>query len=85
MRQFSTVELLRDFKTVTVATNRAPVKITQHRKPRYVLMSVEDFEKLARRLGDPRRAYGPGETPPDLAETLLRGLDRLITEDGDGR
>jgi PHD/YefM family antitoxin component YafN of YafNO toxin-antitoxin module len=42
MRTFSTVELLRDLPTVTEAVARGPVAITRHRKPRYVLMAMED-------------------------------------------
>lgn len=80
MRKFSTVELVRDIKTVTMAADRQPIAITQHRKPRYVLMTYDDFEKLAHRNTDPRRVYGPGETPPELADILLPELDRLIAE-----
>lgn len=46
MREFTTVEVLRDLKTVTHAAARAPVAITQHRKARFVLMAIEDFERL---------------------------------------
>jgi PHD/YefM family antitoxin component YafN of YafNO toxin-antitoxin module len=76
MRQFSTVELLRDLKTVTHAAARAPIAITQHRKPRFVLMAIEDFEKM-RGNPDPRRVYRTSETPPELKAILLEGLDRL--------
>lgn len=78
MKRFTTVDLLRDFKNVTMAADRQPVAITQHRKPRYVLMTYEDFQTIRR--PDPRRAYGPGETPQELAEILLPELDRLIAE-----
>ena len=80
MRRFSTVELMRDIKTVTMAADRQPVAITQHRKPRYVLMTYDDFEKMTHRNEDPRRVYGPGETPPDLAAIIGPELDRLIAE-----
>ncbi|MGA9796861.1 MAG: type II toxin-antitoxin system prevent-host-death family antitoxin [Rhizomicrobium sp.] len=77
MRQFTTVELLRDLKTVTHAATRSPVAITQHRKPRFVLMAVEDFEKLRNPHPDPRRAYLTSETPPELKAMLLEELDRI--------
>ncbi len=80
MKQFTTVTLLRDFKSVTMAADRQPVTITQHRKPRYVLMTYEDFQTIRR--PDPRRVYGPGETPQDLAEILLPELDKLIADGG---
>jgi len=62
MEKFSTEELLRDFKTVTMAADRQPVAITQHRKARYVLMTYDDSMK---QKGGPRRVYGPHEAPPN--------------------
>jgi prevent-host-death family protein len=79
MRAFSTVDLLRDLKTVTHAAAREPVAITQHRKPRFVLMAIEDFERL-RSAGDPRRAYRVEETPRELADLLAAGLDEIIDD-----
>lgn len=81
MRAFSTVDLLRDLKTVTHAAAREPVAITQHRKPRFVLMAIEDFERL-RGAADPRKAYRVEETPRELADVLIAGLDRLIDDKG---
>jgi hypothetical protein len=87
MRQFSTVELLRDLKTVTHAATREPVAITQHRKARFVLMAIEDFERLNAANPDPRRAYRTEETPPELARLIVAGLDRIIdgNDEGDGK
>ena len=82
MREFSSVELLRDIKTVTMAADRHPVTITQHRKPRYVLMTHDEYQKLAKSHPDPRRVFGPGETPEELAELILPELDRLIENGG---
>lgn len=81
MRKFTTVELLRDLKTVTHAAARGPVAITQHRKPRFVMMAIEDFEKLQNANPDPRRAYRTSETPPELAKLILEGLDKIIEGD----
>ncbi len=78
MREFSTVELLRDLKTVTHAAAREPVAITQHRKARFVLMAVEDFERLNTNSTDPRKAYRLEETPGELADLLVAGLDSII-------
>jgi hypothetical protein len=87
MRKFSTVDLLRDLKTVTHAAAREPVAITQHRKARFVLMAMEDFERLKAANPDPRRAYRADETPPELAGLFVAGLDRIIdgTDEADGR
>ncbi|MBP2449686.1 type II toxin-antitoxin system Phd/YefM family antitoxin [Rhizobium leguminosarum] len=85
MQKFTTVELLRDIKSVTMAADRHPVAITQHRKPRYVLMTYDEFEAMTSR-GDPRRVFGPNEAPKELADIILPELDRLIAEgrDADG-
>ncbi|MGM4984388.1 MULTISPECIES: prevent-host-death protein [Rhizobium] len=83
MQKFSTVELLRDIKTVTMAADRQPVAITQHRKARYVLMTYEDFAAM-KENSDPRRVFGPGETPTELAELIVPELDRLIAEGKSG-
>ena len=87
MRKFSTVDLLRDLKTVTHAAAREPVAITQHRKARFVLMAMEDFERLRAGNPDPRRAYRADETPTELADLLVAGLDRIIdgTDEPDGK
>ncbi|HEY1709886.1 MAG TPA: type II toxin-antitoxin system prevent-host-death family antitoxin [Rhizomicrobium sp.] len=77
MRSFSTVDLLRDLKTVTHAASRSPVTITQHRKPRFVLMAVEDYERLRNPDPDPRKVYRTKDTPPELREMFLEALDRI--------
>lgn len=82
MQKFTTVDLLRDFKTVTMAADRLPVAITQHRKPRYVLMTYDEFEAMKSR-GDPRRVYAAGEAPQELVDMILPELDRLIAEGQD--
>jgi PHD/YefM family antitoxin component YafN of YafNO toxin-antitoxin module len=86
MREFSTVDLLRDLKTVTHAAAREPVAITQHRKRRFVLMAIEDFQRLKVAGEDPRKAYHVDDTPPELASLLVAGLDRIIDgkDDADG-
>ncbi|MBV9989709.1 MAG: type II toxin-antitoxin system Phd/YefM family antitoxin [Alphaproteobacteria bacterium] len=81
MRKFTTVELLRDLKTVTHAAAKSPVAITQHRKPRFVMMAIEDYEKLQHGSPDPRRAYRIEETPPELARMIEDGLQKIL--DGD--
>ena len=80
MLQFSSVELLRDIKTVTMAADRQPVLITQHRKPRYVLMTYDEYQAMSKARINPRRVFGPGETPAELAEMILPELDKLIEE-----
>jgi prevent-host-death family protein len=80
VKHFSSVELLRDIKTVTMAADRQPVTITQHRKPRYVLMTYDEYQAMTKARANPRRVFGPGETAAELAETILPELDKLIEE-----
>lgn len=77
MKHFSTADLARKVGDVTHAASQAPVVITQHRKPRFVLMRIETFE-----AGNSRRAIIARETPDDIAEWLLPGLDRLARGEG---
>jgi PHD/YefM family antitoxin component YafN of YafNO toxin-antitoxin module len=79
MRRFSTVDLDKNLGDVKAVAAREPVIITEHRKDRFVMMAVEDFERL-RRQADPQRAYGAGETPPDLAQAFLGEIDRHLDE-----
>jgi hypothetical protein len=59
MRRFTTVELDKNIGNIKAAAAREPVIITEHRKDRFVMMSMEDFERL-RRAGDPQRAFDAG-------------------------
>ncbi len=83
MRSFSTVDLLRDLKTVTHAAAREPVAITQHRKARFVLMAVEDFEQLSARATDPRRVFAAAEAPEEIASIFRTALEEMANGDVD--
>lgn len=74
MRQFSTVELTQKIGDVTHMATKEPVAITQHRKPRFVLMSMEDYERLVRR-GDTRQAWRSKEVPDDLLAEIETALE----------
>lgn len=78
MKLFSTAELARKTGDVTHAASQAPVAITQHKKPRFVLMSVEMFERL-----NPQRSYGVNEIPGEILEWLVPGLERIAGGDFD--
>jgi hypothetical protein len=71
-RTFSTAELSRKVGDVTHAASSAPVMITHHNKPRYVLMSIETFNQL-----NPQRAYKTNEMPDDILDWMLPALDKI--------
>lgn len=79
MRRFSPVDLDKNLGDVKAAAAREPVIITEHRKDRFVMMAIEDFERL-RRHAVPQRVYGAGETPPDLAAAFSREIDRVLED-----
>ena len=81
MKQFSTGELVRRLGDVTHAAAQSPVTITQHRKPRFVMMSIEEYKFMRDR--DPQRAYSADNTPQDVAEWLLPALDKIASGDFD--
>ena len=81
MRSFTTNDLNKQVGEVTDAAAKAPVLITRHRKPRFVMMSYERYQQIRQAL-DPRRAFGAGETPDDVANLFSDELDRLAKGEG---
>lgn len=63
MRSFPSTDLKQTLGDVLNAANREPVAITRHNKPRYVLMSVEDYEQRIRK--DERRAIATSDMPAE--------------------
>ena len=83
MRAFTTHDLNKQVGEVTDAATKSPVVITRHRKPRFVMMSYEHYQQL-RGKSDPRRVYGAGETPDEIAELFAGEVDRLARGEGYG-
>jgi len=81
MRAFTTNDLNKQVGEVTNAATKAPIVITRHRKPRFVMMSYEHYERI-KATSDPRRVYGADETPDDIAALFGKELERLATGQG---
>ena len=81
MRAFTTNDLNKQVGEVTDAASKSPIVITRHRKPRFVMMSYEHYQQL-RGGNDPRKVYGPGETPKDVADIFSAELDRFARGEG---
>ncbi|ESY73408.1 MULTISPECIES: type II toxin-antitoxin system prevent-host-death family antitoxin [unclassified Mesorhizobium] len=81
MRQFTTGDLNKQVGDVTDVASREPVILTKHRKPRFVLMSYEHYERM-RIGGDPRRAYRVSEMPEEHTEVFAAEIDRLARGEG---
>jgi prevent-host-death family protein len=73
---FSTADLARKTSDVLHAASQRPVVITQRNKPRFVMMSLETFDRL-----NPQKAYGTQEVPDEVAAWLLPALDKIAEGD----
>ncbi len=72
MRSFPSTDLKQTLGDVLDAASREPIIITKHRKPRYVLMNIRDYEQRFRL--DERRAFAVDEMPDEhlaMIESVL--------------
>lgn len=77
MRAFPSTDLKQTLGDVLDAANHEPIAITKHKKPRYVLMSIRDYERRFRT--DKRQAFAVEEMPAEhlsMLETALSGQPR---------
>ncbi len=77
MKNYASSELKQNLGDVLAAAAQEPVSITRHKKPRYVLMSIEAYE--TRFSADTRRAYAIEEAPDEhirMLEDYAAELDR---------
>ena len=80
MRNFSATELANKTGDVLAAAAQEPVHIQRHGKSRYVLLSVEQFERLATTT-DTRRSIHLDDMDAAEAEQLIAALEHSITDD----
>jgi hypothetical protein len=83
MRAYSMVEFMRNVRDVTLAAAQSPITLTQHRKPRYVLMSIGDFERLTADAGGVRKAYRIEDMPPESVAIFRDALLPSAPADAD--
>ncbi|BCH30863.1 hypothetical protein MesoLjLc_27930 [Mesorhizobium sp. L-8-10] len=82
MNTYSTSDLSRKSGDIIADAMRHPVTITQRRKPRLVLLSIEDYRRLIERADT--RTTGTLETmPDDLFEEIKTELARFEQEGTD--
>jgi len=74
-RIFTTADLSRHIGEVTHAASQSPITITHHNKPRYMMMSVADFERI-----NPQKSYSVEDLPQELAHMLLESIDDFLTD-----
>jgi len=78
MKTFTSSDLKQNVGDVLMAAAREPVSITKHDKARYVLMSVEEYNRRASK--DPRKVFAVEETPSDIHDILMASLDRQLED-----
>lgn len=79
-KTFSATDLNKRLGDVLDAAAHVPVRITRHGKTRYVLASVEYFERF-KAQADMRRAYRTKVIPKPLLDGLLESNADLLTEE----
>lgn len=76
MRSFPSTDLKQTLGDVLDAANHEPIAITKHKKPRYVLMSIHEYEQRFQK--DERRAYAAEDMPAEhlaMLEASRAGIE----------
>ena len=79
--EFKAADLTRHTSELFDAAIRSPVAITKHRKPKFVLMSMDQYQKLAK--GATQQVHLLDEMPDDLKALMIEGLERDMNQDAE--
>ncbi|WP_179381296.1 type II toxin-antitoxin system Phd/YefM family antitoxin [Jannaschia marina] len=79
MRSFPSTDLKQTLGDVLDAATHEPIAITKHSKPRYVLMSIREYEQRFQR--DERRAYAIEDAPDEHLAMLEASLAERTKDD----
>jgi len=79
LKQFAAGDLTRNTGDLFEAATVAPVAITKHRKPRFVVMSMERFEALTTGRGS-QVALDVADMPEDLGKLLDKGIGNHFSD-----
>jgi PHD/YefM family antitoxin component YafN of YafNO toxin-antitoxin module len=83
MKSFTLSELVRRPSDVTHEAARGPVALTAHRKTRFVLLAVEDYQRLVI-AGDTRQSFALADAPDEHLAALMAGAEQILTLRPDG-
>lgn len=76
MKQFPAATLTRDPTSLKEAARKEPVAITEYSRPKFVLMSYDEYVALSARASDPRRSLATRDMPEGLRALALEALDQ---------
>lgn len=79
--EFKAADLTRHTSELFDAAIRSPVAITKHRKPKFVLMSMDQYQQLAK--GATQQVHLLDEMPGDLKALMIEGLERDMNQDAE--
>ena len=79
--EFKAADLTRHTSELFDAAIRSPVAITKHRKPKFVLMSMGQYQQLAK--GATQQVHLLDEMPGDLKALMIEGLERDMNQDAE--
>ena len=74
MGRFSLTDLSNRSGEVVEAAFRGPVEITRRGKRKFVLLTAEDYDRLAS-AADTRRAFHADDAPQEVAAMMLAALE----------
>ena len=80
IQSFPAADLARKTGDILDAASRAPVAITKHRKPRFVLMSLECHEAV--KDGSGQQAHTLDDIPADLTAMMIVASGRDLAKSG---
>ena len=78
-REFRASDLTRKTGEILHAATLAPITLTNHGKPRHVILSVEEYERL-KSSKTRQQAFKVEELPDDLHDELMRGIDAQLDD-----
>lgn len=80
MRNFTSTELANKTGDVLAAAAQEPVNIQRHGKARYVLLTVEQYERMSAK-SDQRCAVHVEDLAPEEVDQLIAHLEHSIEHD----
>ena len=78
VREFPASDMTRNVGDLLQAASANPVAITKHRKPRFVPMSVEQYETM--RTRSPQVAVDVADMPDQLGKLLDKGIEDYLSD-----
>ena len=79
MRSFPSSDITRRSGELLEQAERGPVSITRYNRPRYVVMTADHYERLARQ--NPRTAHGLDDVDAEMRADMLMAIDRELARD----